>query len=492
MDYLYDPSSADSIEAYAEGLKGKTFQAVIEMYTDDDDKRTAIFSEYCNKARKGGLGNLLEKYYFNYEPNNDQNPDFPEAGVELKVTPYERKKNGELSAGERLVITMINYDKPYEPDFYKSHAWEKMRQMLIVWYCRNRAINRNLLYEIGFVHMFRPPQSDLVIIREDYCIIRDKVTAGLAHELSESDTHYLGACPKGATALASLVKQGYSDVLAKSRAFCFKHSYMTYILNHYANPKTDSSESILHTGDMTTDMGFERCIEDKINQYRGKTDRHLCDLLGRIYDKNKSMWVNLTYRMLGIKGNRAEEFQKANIKVKVIRIEENNKMNECISLPPFKFMDVARQTWEGSDVRRYFDETMFFFVIFKRRGDYYELQGAKFWHMPYSDMEGTARQEWDAIRNVIVSGVQFTVKDGKVRNNLPGISDTKILHIRPHAKRAAYRLSIGFECGNIERDANILPDGQYMSTQSFWIKNEYILEQLGKNDAEVHNGTYGM
>lgn len=35
------------------------------------------------------MGHLIEKYYFEYELNSDQEPDFPKAGVELKVTPYE-------------------------------------------------------------------------------------------------------------------------------------------------------------------------------------------------------------------------------------------------------------------------------------------------------------------------------------------------------------------------------------------------------------------
>ena len=36
----------------------------------------------------------------------------------------------------------------------------------------------------------------------------------------------------------------------------------------------------------------------------------------------------LAYRMLGIKGNHAEEFEKANVVVKTIRIAKNNKIKE--------------------------------------------------------------------------------------------------------------------------------------------------------------------
>ena len=52
--------------------------------------------------------------------------------------------------------------------------------------------------------------------------------------------------------------------------------------------------------------------------------------------------------------------------------------------------------------------------------------------------------------------------------------------MRPHATKAAYRFKDGKEYGNVERDANVLPSGEYMTTQSFWINNNYILKQLKK------------
>ena len=65
-----------------------------------------------------------------------------------------------------------------------------------------------------------------------------------------------------------------------------------------------------------------------------------------------------------------------------------------------------------------------------------------------------------------------------IKNNLPKKSDNPIIHIRPHAKKSAYKLKSGYIVGNIERDANELPNGEYMTTQSFWINNTYILSQL--------------
>ena len=68
--------------------------------------------------------------------------------------------------------------------------------------------------------------------------------------------------------------------------------------------------------------------------HAGKTDKELCELYDRDYNNNKAQWSDLAYKMLGIKGNHAEEFIKANIVVKSIRLEQNGIMKESISLPP--------------------------------------------------------------------------------------------------------------------------------------------------------------
>ncbi len=90
------------------------------------------------------------------------------------------------------------------------------------------------------------------------------------------------------------------------------------------------------------------------------------------------------------------------------------------------------------------------------------------------------------IRNVIIDGVKFTPKtdkNGKViySNNLPNKESNRVIHIRPHAQKSAYRFEDGTEIGNVSRDANELPDGRYMTNQSFWLNNTYVLSQLNKN-----------
>jgi len=102
----YDSANPESIEQYAIKLKDKTFWDVV---IEKGNVTPNAIEKYANKFRKGGLGNLLEEVYFGYKANSNQEADFPEAGVELKATPYEVTQKGELRAGERIVLTMINY-----------------------------------------------------------------------------------------------------------------------------------------------------------------------------------------------------------------------------------------------------------------------------------------------------------------------------------------------------------------------------------------------
>ena len=112
MNLPYDKHNPLAIEKYAKKLEGKKFFEVLkDYYSNSEIRESGIgYSEknelqekiaYFNNPRgKGSLGNLLEEYYFYYKPNSDSNPDFLEAGTELKVTPIEKKRDGSLKAGE--------------------------------------------------------------------------------------------------------------------------------------------------------------------------------------------------------------------------------------------------------------------------------------------------------------------------------------------------------------------------------------------------------
>ncbi len=498
MLFDYDDRDQNSILDYAKKLEGMTFQDILHKYNESPQKRYINYYEdnhfiedlgfqydlsvkQPNTNAKGQLGNFLEQFYFGYNPNSKQDADFSKAGIELKQTCIDKKQNGDYTAGERLSITNISYNEPVEDDFYKSHVWAKAKLILLIHYLRDKSLDR-MQYTIMFVNLFTPPKKDLNIITQDYQLIISKIKNGKAHEISESDTLYLGACTKGSTAEKSTVPQFYGNhIPARKRNFCFKRQYMDYVLHVYILNKSVPCESIITNNQLSESLTFEQQVVSLISRYIGKSDKELCSIFERSYNNNKAQWIDLAYRMLGIKGNRAEEFTKANIVVKAIRIEEDGDITESMSFPTIKFKEFAKQEFEDSDFCHYFEETKFLFVIYKFNGKNYILKGAQLWNMPYKDLYGDAKIGWEAIRDKIKNGITFTIKNEIVKNNLPKKGDNRILHIRPHAQRSACKLNNGFEKGNLERDADELPNGEWMTTQSLWLNNTYVLSQLKIN-----------
>lgn len=121
---------------------------------------------------------------------------------------------------------MIDYFSVINEKFENSHLLEKSKKILLIYYLYDVNKKYNLDYRIDYVKLFTPPENDMEIIKHDFELIVDKISKGKAHELSESDTLYLGATTKGSSS-KDRQRQPNSDILAKPRAFSFKNSYMT-------------------------------------------------------------------------------------------------------------------------------------------------------------------------------------------------------------------------------------------------------------------------
>lgn len=480
----YNPNEKESIYNYAKKLRGKSFNDVCnedeyflsEQIMETSGEEYKISHE--NKSRKGGLGEIIEERYFHYKADNESRADFPEAKVELKVTPYKKNKNGTISAKERLIISMINYMGIVDEEFYESNAWAKLENILLIYYLWEHEVEDRLDYIINFIYMFSPEGEDLEIIINDYYKIRKKVIDGKAHELSEGDTLYLGAATK-ASSSSDRRKQPFSDIPAKPRAFSLKSSYMTYVLRNYVLSDAKKDDKIIKDDNVTD---FEQYVLDSIKRYKNTKDKDLfVKFLGTDQIESKDKYSRLAYEILGVRTKNAEEFNKANIVVKSLRVEENNGMKESISFPTFNIQELVLQEWEDSEVNSYFNETKFLFVIYKKKNNDYYLKGATFWNMPMSDIDGKLQEEWNRARDTFRNGVKFKInKDGtRISNNLPKKSNTNILHVRPHAQKAAHLIN-GKKYGNgiLERDSDLLPDGNRMTKQCFWLNNDYVLKQI--------------
>ena len=471
----------EQVRTRAEELVGMTFRDVLDLGIAPE----GVEREYNSRRYKGGMGNLLEERFFGYRANSDREPDFAEAGVELKATCADMLKDGRISAGERLVLTMISYDEEMPESIYDSHLWHKCGRILIVWYLRDKSINP---YDQRIIHvlMFTPPEEDMLVIEDDYRTIANLVRNGRADELSESLTSYLGACTKGATRVRSMRNQALyaPGRKARARAFSFKRSYMDYVLHHYVMGVPEA-ESIVEDPRELERRTLVDYVTDVINGYRGKTDRELCAMLDMEYTGNKAQWTTIAYRLLGAHGDRAAEFEKAGIRVRTLRPEPNGKrLVESSPIMNIDFVGLAQENdWEESELRELLVDMRYLLVVFQKdmMGNAV-LRGCKVWGMDEKTLDGPVRECWLRTRDAIRRGVRLekkTSKAGKVSysNDLPAISDHLVAHVRPRATRAAYKLG-AVEIGNVNRDAMPLPDGRWMTRQAFWLNSDYMLEQI--------------
>lgn len=413
-------------------------------------------------ANKGGLGQLIEKYLFGMDNNSDSEPDFMPAGIELKVTPYKKIKGDKLSAKERLVLNIIDYMTEYKNTFRSSHFWYKNNKIQLLWYLWEANKDKNDLIITHEKLLELEKNEDLKQIEEDWNFIINKIREGKAHEISEADTMYLGACSKGANALSTR-EQPFSDIPAMQRAFCFKNSYMTQLVRKYIGDYSNVEKILKGTNDT-----FNEFVLNIIAKYKGKSQNELMKEFN-IDTKAKNVNSMLISRMFNVKSklSETEEFQKAKIIPKTIRIEENGRIKESISFPYFKYTEIVNQDWETSDLREELETTKYMFFIFKMENGEYIFKGIKLWNMPEIDIETSVMEMWKKTYNTIKTGnIVKSIENGIRKTNFVGMSENNVCHVRPHGRNASDVCKLPV--------ADKLTGATEYTKHCFWINNNYI------------------
>ena len=459
----FDPSSRTSIISYAQKLVGQTLRQACEDSFQEQGYRG-----------KGNFGQTLEKFYFGYEPNSNPEPDFKDAQMELKSSPLKTLKKGEIRAKERIVLNIINYQEVHKENFATSTFLKKNEHLLLVFYLYSRETNF-LDYLIKFVDGWEYPDGDLDIIRRDWELINDKIKQGKAHELSEGDTYYLGACTKGSTALKSLRKQPFNTELAKQRAYSLKQGYVNHIIATLAGNETGAYGKLI-TEPQGSSQTIEQIVQAKFKPFYGLTiDRIISSLNVRLNKKAKSFFADLTKVILGIQTHqKIEEFEKADIQIKTVRLDENGRPAEHISFPAFEYRNLVGTDWEDSDFLNIL-ESKFFFVFYQYQKGELVLKKVKFWNMPQADIL-EAKQVWYQMVKVVKAGTIVKelkkTRDGKIirRTHFPKQIENRVSHVRPHATSNAdtYELPVKDKITGVTN----------YTKHSFWLNREYIKNEV--------------
>ena len=362
---------------YTEAIKGKTFKEI--------DSKHLLENTTNLKRNKGILGHVVESGFYKYPINSNPQADFDKIGVELKVTGYKKNKKGEKSAKERVSLSKIDFNKIVNEDYEYSKLIYKNKKILFIWYFYEKGkdigdflITDYQLYDMG---------QDEETIKNDFYIIKQKVKDGRAHELSESDTSYLGACTKARTS-KDRTTQPNSTIPAKPRAYSLKNSYMSGILNSIGTTIS------FDTNEFKT---VEEYVLAKLRPYIGKSQLEILEeITGQTYKEKipKNLNKMITDKIIGKDDELAEKddlFKKTSFIIKNSPITPNGKYRERMSFRTLQLSEFE-EDWENSDWKTYFEETTLLTILWrepnkKARNGYRELLGVKSISFDDDDLE---------------------------------------------------------------------------------------------------------
>lgn len=470
---MYDETCSDSIIDYAQKLRGNTLRDICDE--EEIEKR--------DFKGKGNFGQILEKFYFGYEPNSNAEPDFKEAGLELKSSPLKVLQNGTFRSKERLVLNIIDYLQVHKEDFHKSSFWKKNSHLLLVFYLHQPEDNL-LDYLISLVDDWNFPEQDLEVIKKDWEKIKNKIIEGKAHELSESDTFYLGACTKGSRG-GNLRDQPFSKEKAKQRAYSLKGSYVNHIIATIANEEEGEYGKLIPSLEVSKQKTIEELVLEKFEPLYNNTDEELVHQfnLQHLNRKSKQYHAHLINAVTNIvfgvpEGQRIEnyieEFKKADLGVRTVRVNQNNLPCEDVSLPTFEYQEVYNGSWRESKLRR-FVERKYLFIFFKYGDDnILRLEKVKFWNMKISEIKD-ANKIWLNLKKLIINGniVKEVVVNSRGqtirKTRFPEIK-TRNIHIRPHARTSDDTFTLPV------RD-KVTGKMEY-TKHSFWFNKKYVRQAI--------------
>jgi len=246
--------------------KGATEEEILLLLPGILGRRAIdIDEEIAKKDEKNMMADVVEQGYFGVEKNSRQEADFPEAGIELKVTTLELKKSEPLVAPkERMYISSIDKEEVIEKQkWYNVKGLKKANDTLIVWYL-NLEDDEDKYQPYIWSHLWKPEKNVIwkEKIQRDCEIIKEKIKSG--EDLSAGDTEFL---------IASTKDTGHKD--EHSRSWAIKAGGMRRILA-YSTGLRLTAPGRIRSGGIHIDKLKNRIVKEK-KSYNFKFDKFLSE-----------------------------------------------------------------------------------------------------------------------------------------------------------------------------------------------------------------------
>lgn len=469
-DLPYNPNDLRSILEYTKKLEGNTLRKLTKGNLDSA------------KKNKGGIGQLTEELYFFLKNNSSPEPDFVNLALELKTgglnptSSRDRHENisGKWKAKEALSLSSINYNNIVQEEFLLSSFIKKNKNILLIFHKYEKLHPLDLEIKLTGIFSYESlSEVDKQIIKQDWELMKSKTLDGKAHEFSRGDFEYLELATSGTS--SSFTTQPCSDVKTRTRKYSFKAGFMHSVIAKLGSEKP-AQISLFRKKENRIILSEK--ISNKFKPYVGMDVDLIASSLGVIIEDCKQAFSILSKRLVkaifDVPDNLnveqyIEEFSKAEIAIKTIRISKNNLPKEHVSFPAFKYENIIQQSWDDSDFKNHI-EKKFIFIFFKESDESFVLDKAVYWNMS-SEHISEAQKVWEETKQLIEEGrIVKEIKNGRRYSYFPDSKSNLVSHVRPHAKNAqdTYKLPVN----DIHTGLN-----DY-TKHCFWLNREYVKDYI--------------
>lgn len=433
-------ATRDEIAGRAAPLNGKTLSQLGRANPD-----VAAVIESAKTVDKGTVGNAIEAW-FGIRRNSESLPDFREAGIELKTVPIFKGPR-KWRVTERTVIGMIDYMQMPEQQWQTSSARKKLDCLLVfVETFEDRVIGDFLVRKWMF---WQPTKEQDHLLRQDWEAIQNKIRAGRAHELTQSEGVMLIACTKGSRTSRPR-QQPFSSDLAKPRAFALRAPIMASVW---------ASGGALSIATDYSSTSFEGQVLSRLAPFIGSSLGSVADDLGIAIGRGKSAGADVIREVIGVRrgGLMHGEFRMLGLTPRAPSVNEGLLPYQNISFPAFDHQVLADEEWEDSALFSTISYMLFVPLVAQGRREpvsTWRVGAPVYWH-PSAETLDLFRREWTRARDAI--------RGGGVRSPLRQ-SETLALHVRPHGRDGT--------------DLTNTPTGVRVVRKSFWMNRRFVQEIL--------------
>lgn len=449
----YSSASEEEILKKARELRGKRL----------GDIPYATFEALTGGTGRGEVGHAIEAF-FGIPQNSLSMPDFPGAGIELKVVPLRRTGRG-LGVKERTVISLIDYMSLPDESWAAASVRKKLKILFV--FFEHIDEQPKPTFPIREVLLWEPDARTDALLRADWERVFTKVRQGRAHELSESDGAIMGPCTKSATGLARRA-QPFGNQPAKPRAWALKPSFTWRLYQAITKPM--SAESLLEDLGLNAAEDFEARLLDRFSPFVGRTVEDVGVELAVPPSDAKSYSAAVVRRVFGAKGFRTKivEFEEMGLTPRTTRVRDDLMPYESLSFPAFRYYPLLEESWEDSDLLARIEYMLFVPVHGQTKSTPQKdctLGVPVFWHPSAAELE-LIRREWEIFR--------LEIREGKADHLTPA-SQTKAIHVRPHSRDG--------------RDTDDAPAVGPVVRKSFWLNRPFVQDILQKGSATAKERT---